>query len=143
MALLLFAACASAVPGASASPAAVVVPYQIAGGGEIRFTVQPRYPVGGPVTIVLDISAGTQQVIGPLSGIVLQSDLAGEQTVRHLQPRDLAVLEVPPGGKAHSTITWDGKRDDGFAVPAATLSMAFDFIVGGVNSRLGTTIEVR
>jgi hypothetical protein len=126
----------------SATPV-VIVPYKIAGGGEIRFTVQPRYAVGGPVSFDLDITAGSQQVIGPLSGIVLESDLAGEQTVRHLPPSDLDTLEVPPGGKAHGSVTWDGKRDDGSAVPGATFSLALDFIVGGDNIRLGTTIEVR
>jgi hypothetical protein len=95
------------------------------------------------VSFDLDISAGSQQVIGPLSGIVLESDLAGEQTVRHLTPRDLRTLEVAPGAKAHTTVMWDGKRDDGFAVHAATFSLALDFIVGGDNTRLGTTIEVR
>jgi hypothetical protein len=131
-------------PSATTSaPAAVIVPYKVAGGGEIRFTVKPRYPVGGPVIFDLDITAGAQQVLGPLSGIVLESDLAGEQTVRHLKPSDLETLEVPAGGKAHGSVTWDGKRDDGFAVPAATFSLALDFIVGGDNIRLGTTIEVR
>jgi len=141
---LLCAACAPSAPARSLDPnAPLVLPYKVAGGGEIRFTVKSRYTVGGPVSFDVDISAGSEQVIGPLSGIVLQSDLAGEQTVRHLQPQELDTLEVPPGGKAHATITWDGKRDDGFAVPAATFSLALDFIVGGVNTRLGTTIEVR
>jgi hypothetical protein len=130
-------------PASTSTAAAVIVPYKVAGGGEIRFTVQPRYQVGGVVKVDLDITAGTQQVIGPLSGIVLQSDLAGEQTVRHLEPSALDTLEVPAGGKAHSTVTWDGKRDDGFAVPAATFSLALDFIIGGDTTRLGTTIEVR
>src|SRR5439155_513227 len=85
---------------------------------------------------------GSEQVIGPLSGIVLESDLVGEQTVRHLRPGDLQTLEVAPGARAHTTVTWDGKRDDGFAIPAATFSLALDFIVGGANERLGTTILV-
>jgi hypothetical protein len=141
---LLCAACAPSAPARSLDPnAPVVVPYRVAGGGEIRFTVKPRYAVGGPVTFDLDISAGSVQVIGPLSGVVLESDLAGEQTVRHLMSRDLSVLEVAPGAKAHTTVTWDGKRDDGFAVPAATFSLALDFIVGGANERYGTTVEVR
>jgi len=141
---LLCAACAPSAPARSLDPnAPLVLPYKVAGGGEIRFTVKSRYTVGGPVSFDLDISAGSEQVIGPLSGIVLQSDLAGEQTIRHLKPAELQVLEVAPGTRAHATVTWDGKRDDGYDVPAATYSLALDFIVGGVNARLGTTLELR
>ena len=145
LAILVLACAPPRGPAApSADPnASVVVPYKVAGGGEIRFTVKPRYTVGGPVMFDLDISAGSEQVIGPLSGIVLESDLVGEQTVRHLRPGDLQTLQVAPGARAHTTVTWDGKRDDGFAIPAATFSLALDFIVGGANERLGTTIEVR
>ena len=141
---LLCAACAPSAPARSLDPSApVVIPYTVAGGGEIRFTVKPRYTVGGPVTFDLDVSAGSLQILGPLSGVVLQSDLAGEQTVRHLAPQELQTLEVSPGTRGHATVTWDGKRDDGYDVPAATYSLALDFIVGGVNARLGTTLELR
>jgi hypothetical protein len=136
------AARGTAAPSVDAN-ANVVVPYKVAGGGEIRFTVKPRYTVGGPVSFDLDISAGDAQILGPLSGVVLQSDLGGEQTIRHLAPEEVPALEVAPGKRGHATVTWDAKRDDGYDVIAATYSLALDFIIGGTNVRLGTTLELR
>lgn len=48
-AVVLLVACgAASAPVRSLDPNAdVVVPYAIAGGGEVRFTVRPRYVIGG------------------------------------------------------------------------------------------------
>jgi len=131
-------------PGHSADASAnVVVPYKVAGGGEIRFTLKPRYTIGGPAAFALDVSAGSAEVIGPLSGIVLGADLPGEQTVRHLAPDELQTLDVPPGQRGKTTIDWDAKTDDGYDVPAGTYNVSLDFVVGGVNQRVAVTLELR
>src|SRR5712692_6962289 len=85
--LLLLAACqsGSSAPRSVDPDADVVIPYAVSGGGEVRFTVHPRYAVGDPVTFTLDIRAGTLRVRGPLSGRVLASELeSGEQLIRTL-----------------------------------------------------------
>src|SRR5438552_11582854 len=75
----------SQAPVRSLDPnAPIVIPYKVDGGGEIRFTVRPRYFVGESVTLDLDVTAGSVAIRGPLAGRVLQSDLGGEQTIRHL-----------------------------------------------------------
>lgn len=123
--------------------APVVVPYKVAGGGEIRFTVQPRYPVGAPIAVELDITAGSQGIRGPISGHVLQSDLGGEQTIRRFAPGELGGVDVAAGQSTHATVTWDGKDDKGTQVKEETYSLTLDFLVGGSSLALGTVIEMR
>ena len=131
-------------PSRSLDPnAPVTLSYAVAGGGQIRLTVQPRYLVGKPIAFEVDISAGTVSVRGPVSGHVLQSDLAGEQTIRRFGPGELGGADAAPGGGAHVTIVWDGKDDKGQSVKAETFSFSMDFIVGTSTETLGTTIEVR
>jgi hypothetical protein len=145
LAVLLVASCQSAqAPVRSLDPnAPVVIPYKVDGGGEIRFTVQPRYFVGESIRFDLDITAGTLGIRGPLAGRVLQSDLGGEQTIRRLGATGLGGVDVATGGREHTTVTWDGKDDDGTAVKKDTYSLSLDFIVGTKTMTLGTVIEVR
>jgi hypothetical protein len=131
-------------PVRSLDPSApVTLSYAVAGGGQIRLTVQPRYVVGKPIAFEVDISAGTVTIRGPVTGHVLQSDLAGEQTIRRFGPGELAGADAPPGGGAHVTIVWDGKDDKGQGVKAGTYSFSMDFIIGTSTQALGTVIEVR
>ena len=123
--------------------APMTLAYPVTGGGQIRLTVQPRYLVGKPIAFEVDISAGTVGVRGPVSGHVLQSALAGEQTIRRFGPGELGGADAPPGGGAHVTIAWDGKDDKGQNVRAETFSFSMDFIIGTTTQTLGTTIEVR
>jgi len=54
------AACARPAPLPSADPNAdVVLRYPVASAGEITFTVRPRYPAGAPISLGLDIRAGS------------------------------------------------------------------------------------
>ncbi|HEY3218386.1 MAG TPA: hypothetical protein VGK15_04785, partial [Candidatus Limnocylindria bacterium] len=140
------AACgASNPPPRSLDPNAdVVIPYAVSGGGEVRFTVHPRYAVGEPVTLTLDIRSGTLRVRGPLSGRVLASELeSSEQLVRTLGPAGLGGVDVAPGGTAHTTVTWDARNDEGMLVAARTYSLSLDFIVGEQPLRIGSVIEIR
>ena len=134
----------SQAPVRSLDPnAPVVIPYKVDGGGEIRFTVQPRYAVGDPITFDLDITAGSLAIRGPLAGRVLQSDLGGEQTIRRLGAVGLGGVDVAAGQREHTTVTWDGKDDAGNAVKKDTYSLSLDFIVGTKTVTLGSVIEVR
>jgi hypothetical protein len=122
----------------------VVIPYAVSGGGEVRFTVHPRYAVGEPVIFSLDIRAGTLRVRGPLSGRVLASEIAsGEQLIRTLGPAGLGGVDVAPGSAEHATVTWDGRNDKGELVAAQTYSLSLDFVVGEQPLRLGSVIEIR
>jgi hypothetical protein len=139
-------ACQTAAPAArSLDPNAdVVVPYAVSGGGEVRFTVHPRYAPGEPVTLAIDIRAGSQLIRGPLAGRVLASEVAtGEQLVRNLAPDDLGGTDVAPGKRAHVDVTWDGRDDKGVLVPAQTYTLSLYFVVGEQPQRLGTIIEIR
>jgi hypothetical protein len=142
---LSICACAPSVPPPhSLDPnAPVTLAYTVAGGGQIRLTVQPRYDVGKAIAFEVDISAGTVGIRGPVTAHVLQSDLAGEQTIRRFGPGELAGADAPPGGGAHVTVVWDGKDDKGQTVKAETFSFSMDFIVGTTTQALGTVIEVR
>ncbi len=145
LAVALLAACQAAQPVArSLDPnAPVVIPYKVDGGGEIRFTVLPRYAAGGPVVLALDVTAGSVGIRGPVAARVLQSDLAtGEQTVRRFAAGSAAV-DVAAGTREHTTITWDGKNDAGAFVKAETYSVSLDFIVGAKTVALGSGIDVR
>ena len=134
----------SQAPVRSLDPnAPVVIPYRVDGGGEIRFTVQPRYLVGEPITFDVDVTAGSLGIRGPLAGRVLQSDLGGEQTIRRLGAVGLGGVDVAAGQREHTTVTWDGKDDGGKAVKKDTYSVSLDFIVGTKTMTLGTVIEVR
>jgi len=143
---LALAACQTATPAArSLDPNAdVVVPYAVSGGGEIRFLVHSRYAVGSPVTLALDVRAGSQLIRGPLAGRVLASAAAtGEELVRNLAPEDLGGTDVRPGQSTHIQVTWDGRDDKGELVGAQTYSLSLFFIVGDQPQRLGTVIEMR
>jgi len=140
------AACGTSTPPPrSLDPNAdVVIPYAVSGGGEVRFTVHPRYAVGEPVTLGLDIRAGTQRVRGPVSGRVLASEMAsGEQLIRTLGPAGLGGIDVAAGSTEHTTVTWDGRSDKSEFVTAQTYSLSLDFIVGEQPLRLGSVIEIR
>ena len=144
VAIVAMACGAPAPPVRSLDPnAAVTLSYAVAGGGQIRLTVQPRYAVGKPIAFELDISAGTVGVRGPVSGHVLQSDLGGEQTIRRFGPGELSGADAPPGGGAHATIVWDGKDDKGQSVKQDTYSFSMDFIVGGSAQQLDAARDVR
>jgi len=145
LALVAVIACQpSQAPVRSLDPnAPVVIPYKVDGGGEIRFTVQPRYFVGEAVKFDLDITAGSLAIRGPLAGRVLQSDLGGEQTIRRLGAVGLGGVDVAAGQREHTTVTWDGKDDSGNAVKKDTYSLSLDFIVGTKTVTLGSVIEVR
>jgi len=120
-----------------------VVPYKVAGDGEVRFTVRPRYTAGSAVAIQLNIRSGTLQIIGPLSGAIFYHDGATpDQVARRLDAAQLPGVDVQPGKSAHATITWDGKYETGEYVRAGTYSLALDFIVGGDVKRVGTVLEI-
>src|SRR4029079_19266678 len=123
--------------------APVTLAYPVTGGGQIRVTVQPRYLVGQPIAFEVDISAGTVGVRGPVSGHVLQSALAGAQTIRRFGPGELSGADAPPGGGAHVTIVWDGKDDKGQSVRAETFSFSIVFFVGTTARALASTIGGR
>jgi hypothetical protein len=139
------AACRAAPPPPrSLDPRAdVVVPYPVAGGGQVRFTVHPRYDTGQPITLELDITAGTVAIRGPLSGRVLASGLEGERTVRMLMANDFTALDVKPGGNGRVTVVWDGRDGDGRSVQAETYSLSLDFVIGDQAQRLGSVLDVR
>ncbi len=120
----------------------VVVPYPVAGGGTVRFTVRPRYAVGQPITIRIDVIAGSVEIRGPLSGRVLGSGLEGEKTIRTFGPGTVETVDIAPDQTGHAMITWDGRADDGTEVPAETYSAAFDFVIGGEATRFGSVIQV-
>jgi hypothetical protein len=145
LALVGLVACQrSQPPVRSVDPnAPIVIPYKVDGGGEIRFTVQPRYVVGEAVRLDLDVTAGSLAIRGPLAGRVLQSDLAGEQTIRRLGAVGLGGVDVAAGQREHTTVTWDGKDDSGAAVKKDTYSLSLDFIVGTKTVTLGSVVEVR
>ena len=145
LALLVTTTCGSSAPPVrSLDPnAPVTLSYAVAGGGQIRLTVQPRYLVGKPIAFEVDISAGTVGIRGPVTAHVLQSDLAGEQTIRRFGPGELGGADASPGGGAHVTVVWDGKDDKGQSVKAETFSFSMEFIVGTATQTLGTVIEVR
>jgi hypothetical protein len=140
----LAVACRPPVPAApTLDPNAdVVVPYPVAGGGVVRFTVRPRYDVGQPVTILIDVVAGEASIRGPLSGRIFASGLEGERVVRLFAAGSLATIEVAPNSSGHTTIVWDGRADDGEQVPRDTYSIAFDFLIGDESARFGTVIQV-
>lgn len=141
---LVAAACRPAPPAVrSVDPDAdVVVTYQVAGGGTIRFTVRPRYVAGDPVTLTVDVGAGSIPIRGPLSGRILGSGLEGEKVVRTLGPGTLAPVDVAAGRTARTTVVWDARDDGGTQVRADTYSAAFDFAVGGESVRFGSVIQI-
>ena len=144
LAVGLVACRAAPAPARTLDPRAdVVIPYAVAGGGQVRFTVHPRYDTGQPITLELDITAGSVAIRGPLSGRVLASGLEGERSVRILMASDFTALDVKPGGNAHATVIWDGRDSDGRSVQAETYSLSLDFVIGEQSQRLGSVIEVR
>ena len=61
--IAMLLACSRPAPAASLDPNAdVVLHYPVAGGGEIAFTVRPRYATGSPIAFQLDIRAGSVEV---------------------------------------------------------------------------------
>ena len=143
-ALALLLSCGPATPAQrTLDPNAdVVVPYTVAGGGVIRFTVRPRYTVGQPVRLSIDIIAGSAQIRGPLAGRVLASGAGGEQVVRTFPAGSLDAVDIAPNTTGHTTFAWDAADDAGSLVPAETYSLALDFDVGGETVRFGSVLQL-
>jgi hypothetical protein len=141
---VLASACARPAPLPSLDPNAdVSVRYEVAGGGQVTFTVKPRYAARSPVAIGLDITAGTVAIRGPLSGRVLVSGLEGEKVIRSFSAAELGGGEVAPGTSRRLQVVWDATDTDGEAAPAETYGLTLDFIVGDGARRLGTVFDVR
>ena len=139
----LVSACAAPAPRASVDPnAPIVQTYQVAGGGEIRVTVQPRYPGGRPIVLQLAVVAGAREVRGPVAARVLSSGIEGERLIRTLAPSSLGGQTVPPGARATVAVTWDGRTDAGDLAPKDTYTLTLDFVVGEDPLRVGSTIEI-
>lgn len=139
----LASACAAPAPKPSLDAnLPIAQTYPVAGGGEIRVTVAPRYPVGQPVVVQLVVTAGTSAIRGPVGARVLSSGIEGEKTIRTLAPAALDARTVAPGTRVMSAITWDGRTDAGDVSPKDTYTLVLDFIVGVDPVRMGTTIEL-
>lgn len=139
----LVSACAAPASKASVDPSAPIVQtYPVAGGGEIRVTVQPRYPAGRPIVVQLAVTAGTREVRGPVAGRVLSSGIEGEKLIRTLAPSSLGGGTVSAGTRTTIAVTWDGRTDAGDVAPKDTYTLALDFVVGDDALRLGSTIEL-
>ncbi len=144
VAVVALACRAGPAPVRSLDPNAdVVVPYAVAGGGEVRLTVHPRYVTGQPILVALDLTAGTVSVRGPISGRVIASGLDRERVVRVFAPADLAAAELGPGQKRRVELVWDFRDASGAFVAAETYSLSLDFLVDGDPVRVGSVIEVR
>jgi hypothetical protein len=140
---LALGCCTSPAPARTFDPSAgIAVPHEVAGGGRIAFTVRERYTAGRAISLDVEVTAGSQQIIGPVSGQVLLSAMNGELLVRRLVPPALPTTEVAPGRSARLTVVWDGKDESGAFAPAETYSLTFDFVVGGDLRRVGAVIEV-
>src|SRR5438093_747461 len=94
--------------------APVVVPNKVAGDGEVRFTVRPRYTTGSAVAIELDIRAGTLQIIGPLSGAIFYSAAPGREPVGSGMPQPFQVVRVQLEESLYRgevvELQWGGRR---------------------------------
>jgi hypothetical protein len=142
--LLLLSSCARPAPQPSVDPNTdVIVRYAAAGNGQLVFTVRPYYTAGAPVTIDLDITAGSMAIRGPLSGRVILSGLEGERLIHLFSAAELAGGEVAPGTSRRLQIVWDATDADGKAAPAETYGLTLDFIVGDETKRFGTVFDVR
>jgi hypothetical protein len=138
------ASCARPRPQPSVDPNAdILVRYAVAGSGLIVFTVRPHYKQGSPVSIGLDITAGSLPIRGPLSGRVLFSALDGERVIQQLDATKLGGAQIDPGGTRQLQIVWDGLDADGTVAPAETYGLTLDFVIGDEPRRVGTVFEVR
>lgn len=139
----LATACVAPAPRPSVDPnAPIAQTYPVPGGGEIRVTVQRRYPAGQPVVVQLVVTAGTSAVRGPVSARVLSSGIEGEKVIRTLAPSALDARTVAPGGRALIAVTWDSRAETGDIAPKDTYTLTMEFVIGGETVRIGTTIEL-
>ena len=141
---VLATSCASdARPTRTIDPNAdLVVPYNVDGGGIIRFTVRPQYALGQQIVLTVDIVAGSIRIRGPLSGRVQTVGTSGETVVRTFAPTELSGTDVAPHATARVVVRWDGRDDAGVQLPPETYSLALDFLIAERAMRLGSVVQI-
>ena len=128
---LVIAGCAPQGPVTTlrtATPSVIVVPTELPN-GRIEIRVQPTYVLGAPTRIDVSIVATQGTVIGPTearvtAGGVNEAGALTEVLVRRLGARSATVTA---GGRATTSLTWDGEDEFGVRVPADAYVLLLEF----------------
>jgi hypothetical protein len=128
---LVIAACAPQRPvlaPRTASPAVIVVPTELPN-GRIEIRVQPTYVLGTPTRIDVSIVATQGTVTGPTEARVTASGVneAGAPAEVLVRRLDASAATVTAGGRAMTSLIWDGDDEFGARVPPDAYVLLLEF----------------
>jgi hypothetical protein len=128
---LIVAACAPqgpAVAPRTATPSVIVVPTELPN-GRVEIAIQPTYVLGEPTRIDVSVVATQGTVTGPTEARVSASGVnetgaPAEVLVRRL---DTSAVTVTAGGRATTSLMWDGDDEFGVRVTADAYVLLLEF----------------
>ena len=127
---LVVAACAprTVTVERTATPSIIVVPTELSN-GRIEIAIQPTYTLGEPTRIDVSIVTTQGTITGPTEARVTSSSTSepgspAEDLVRRL---DTKAATVTAGGRAMTSLTWDGDDEFGVRVPAEAYVLLLEF----------------
>ena len=128
---LVLVACAPQGPVVAprtATPSVIVVPTELAN-GRVEIAIHPTYVLGEPTRIDVSIVATQGTVTGPTEARVTASGVneAGAPAEVLVRRLDTTAATVTAGGRAKTTLTWDGDDEFGARVPADAYVLLLEF----------------
>jgi len=129
--VLVLAACAPQGPAITlrtATPSVIVVPTELPN-GRIEIAIQPTYVLGAPTRIDVSIVATQGTVIGPTEARVTASGVndAGAPAEVLVRRLETSSATATAGGRAMTSLTWDGDDEFGVRVPADAYVLLLEF----------------
>ena len=112
----------------TATPAVFVVPTELTN-GRIEIALQPSYVLGAPMRVDIAIVATSGTITGPTEARVMASGIneggsPAEVLVRRL---DANATTTTAGGRATTSVSWDGADEFGVRVPADAYVLLLEF----------------
>ena len=112
----------------TATPTVIIVPTELPN-GRVEIAIQPTYVLGEPTRIDVTIVATQGTVTGPLEARVSASGIneAGSPAEELVRRLDTNAATVTAGGRATTSLTWDGDDEFGVRVPADAYVLLLEF----------------
>ncbi len=112
----------------TATPTVIVVPTELLN-GRVEIAIRPSYVLGAATQVSVTIVARQGTITGPTDARVMASGIneggaPAEVLVRRL---DAKAETVRAGGRATTTLTWNGDDEFGVRVPADAYVLLVDF----------------
>ncbi|HUG06632.1 MAG TPA: hypothetical protein VMQ78_08835 [Candidatus Limnocylindria bacterium] len=110
------------------TPGVIVVP-TVLPNGHVEIAVQPHYVLGASARIDVAIITTRGTITGPLEARVMATGMGEGGAPSEVLVRRLVVTtaRITAGGRATTSMTWNGEDESGARVPADAYVLVLDF----------------